>query len=113
MFFCQNATIWTGKLNGLEIIKGDILLQNGLIKDVGIIDNELLRRVKAEELVDIDANGAWVSPGYVPRHAQIPFQLTEMLPVGLLTCIVIWRLIPVQILPVLMTATLTTAPSCL
>lgn len=57
----KNATIWTGGVNGLEIVKGDILLDKGLIKAVGL-------NVSAEQLADvntIDAKGAWVTPGYV------------------------------------------------
>lgn len=51
-------------MNGLEILNGDVLLENGLIKDVGVIDTGLLNRIRAEDLVTVDANGAWVSPGY-------------------------------------------------
>lgn len=59
----QNATIWTGRVEGLEVIKGDLLLHNGLIKDVGNVDRAILDSIRAEDLVTVDAKGAWVSPG--------------------------------------------------
>lgn len=62
-YLIRNATIWTGRINGLEILKGDLLLDQGLIKAVGKLDNALLRGLK--DLVVYDAHGAWVSPGYV------------------------------------------------
>lgn len=33
----RNATIWTGRVNGLEVLAGDVLLQGGIIKQVGPI----------------------------------------------------------------------------
>jgi hypothetical protein len=33
----KNASIWTGRVNGYEVVKGDILLENGIIKAVGDI----------------------------------------------------------------------------
>lgn len=62
----QNATIWTGKLNGLEILTGDLLLDKGLIKDVGVIDDSTVAQL--EDLVVIHANGSWVSSGYGARR---------------------------------------------
>lgn len=61
----KNATIWTGRVNGLEIVKGDILLDKGLIKAVGHAGGEYLDSFD-EELLVVDAKGAWVSPGCVP-----------------------------------------------
>ncbi|THH01236.1 hypothetical protein EW145_g6949 [Phellinidium pouzarii] len=66
----KNATIWTGRVNGLEIIKGDILLDRGLIKGVGPISADVLHNLD-EELITIDAKGAWVSPGIVDLHSHI------------------------------------------
>lgn len=57
----RNATIWTGQLNGLEIIKGDIFLDKGIIKEVGRVGLEHLNAVS--DLVTFDAEGAWVTPG--------------------------------------------------
>ena len=51
-------------MNGLEILKGDILLQNGLVKDVGDVDAKLLQHIDPKDLVTIDAHGSWISPGF-------------------------------------------------
>ena len=59
----SNATIWTGRVNGLEIIKGDLVLDKGLIKAVGVVPKDLLRSLEEEEVDVIDAKGAWVTPG--------------------------------------------------
>lgn len=58
----RNATIWTGRDSGLEVIKGDVLFDKGLIQVVGEISPSMLR--KYTNLVTIEAAGAWVSPGY-------------------------------------------------
>ena len=58
----RNATIWTGQLNGLEIIQGDIFLDKGIIKEVGRVGLEHLH--DASDLLTLDAEGAWVTPGY-------------------------------------------------
>ncbi|THH04772.1 hypothetical protein EW145_g5277 [Phellinidium pouzarii] len=63
----RNATIWTGRINGLEIIKGDILLEQGLIKALGHVEEILLD----DDTVTFDANGAWVTPGIVDLHSHI------------------------------------------
>ena len=54
--------IWTGRLDGTEVIYSDILLNNGLISAVGRVDKELLGSLQ-NELVTVEAHGAWVSPG--------------------------------------------------
>lgn len=59
----RNATIWTGQLNGLETITGDILLDGGLIKAVGKIAPRVLNAYM--DLVIVDLDGAWVTPGFV------------------------------------------------
>jgi imidazolonepropionase-like amidohydrolase len=46
-------------VGGLEIIEGDVLLHNGLVKGVGVITN--LEAYK--DIEEIDARGAWVTPG--------------------------------------------------
>lgn len=38
----RNATIWTGRNNGLQVIIGDIILDGGLIKAVGQVDPSLV-----------------------------------------------------------------------
>jgi len=63
----RNASIWTGLDNGGDVVHGDILLQNGLIKSVGDA-NTLLNK---DNVTEIDAEGAWVTPGIVDVHSHI------------------------------------------
>lgn len=51
----RNATIWTGHMQGLEAIKGDIFLNEGIIRSVGHIPAQLLLTHK--NITTIDANG--------------------------------------------------------
>lgn len=51
----RNARIWTGRVQGLEVFDGDILLDGGLIKAVGRVNEELLGEL--EELTVVDAQG--------------------------------------------------------
>ncbi|KAI0643970.1 composite domain of metallo-dependent hydrolase [Trametes meyenii] len=64
-----NASIWTGRGGGLEILKGDILLDQGLIKRVGRVDRKLLEDY--QELHHVDAEGRWVTPGIVDMHSHL------------------------------------------
>ncbi|OCH88880.1 composite domain of metallo-dependent hydrolase [Obba rivulosa] len=64
-----NGTIWTGRNQGLEIIKGDILLHGGIIKAVGYVSQSLLD--STTEHVTIDAHGAWITPGIIDVHSHI------------------------------------------
>lgn len=57
----KNATIWTGRVYGHEIVVGDLLLDKGIIKEVGEIKPSVVQSYK--KLLVIDANGAWVTPG--------------------------------------------------
>ncbi|KAH7929866.1 composite domain of metallo-dependent hydrolase [Leucogyrophana mollusca] len=67
----RNASIWTGRLNGLEVHKGDLFLENGLIKAVGDVDPSLLERYDSKDITIADAKGAWVTPGIVDVHSHI------------------------------------------
>ena len=58
----RNATIWTGQANGPEIIKGDIFLNGGIIKGIGRVDEGPLKTLH-RNLVIVEVNGAWVTPG--------------------------------------------------
>lgn len=49
----RNATIWTGNVDGLEVVKGDIFVDRGIIKAVGSVGRELLNG--GGDLVTIDA----------------------------------------------------------
>ncbi|KAH8080280.1 composite domain of metallo-dependent hydrolase [Cristinia sonorae] len=65
----KNATIWTGRVEGLEEITGDLLLESGIIKAVGHADPSALANL--DNLVTVDADGAWVTPGIVDLHSHI------------------------------------------
>lgn len=57
----KNATIWTGRVSGYEVIKGDILIDKGIIQAIGDIEPSDLNVFS--ELVTVDAGEAWVTPG--------------------------------------------------
>jgi hypothetical protein len=61
----QNATIWTGEGSGTEQFKGDIVLDGGIIKFVGEagLDHLEVRKYYGQNVVSVDAQGAWVTPG--------------------------------------------------
>ncbi|KAL4247136.1 hypothetical protein ABKN59_001342 [Abortiporus biennis] len=68
----KNATIWTGLANGTEIIKGDILLKKGVVRGLGDVPQELFEDdEKNNDLVVIEASGAWVTPGLVDLHTHL------------------------------------------
>ncbi|OJT07643.1 hypothetical protein TRAPUB_1488, partial [Trametes pubescens] len=56
-----NAAIWTGRDEGREVLKGDILLDQGLVKWIGHADKHLLDEY--QDLNRVDARGRWVTPG--------------------------------------------------
>jgi hypothetical protein len=58
----KNATIWTGRESGNEVVNGDLLLDRGLVKAIGSVDDTSL--LDYHNLVTIEAGGAWVTPGY-------------------------------------------------
>ncbi|KZT72054.1 composite domain of metallo-dependent hydrolase [Daedalea quercina L-15889] len=64
----RNASIWTGRVDGLEVLHGDVLLDGGLIKRVGQVEQDVLDAYN--DLVIIEAAGAWVSPGIVDMHSH-------------------------------------------
>lgn len=57
----QNARIWTGRKNGTHVVEGDVLLDGGVVREIGHIPEDLW--VDAENLTVINANGAWITPG--------------------------------------------------
>jgi imidazolonepropionase-like amidohydrolase len=65
----RNATIWTGRVSGNEIVKGDIFIDKGLIKAIGFIKDTTLAEYK--DLLVIDAEGAWITPGIVDLHSHL------------------------------------------
>lgn len=110
----RNATIWTGRVSGYEVITGDLLIDKGIIQGVGKLRKGALEAYK--DLVVIDAAGAWVTPGYVLLNIIVycgqchsaPLQrLSALCPLiffqvlifilsVLLTCIRIWEWIAPQ-----------------
>ena len=71
----KNATIWTGRVEGLEVIHGDVLLMNGIIKMVGHVDLRSVGIGSHDEVEVFDAHGAYVTPGYVRSlHTRHPFR---------------------------------------
>jgi len=66
----QNAKIWTGRKNGTEVLRADILLDKGVIKSIGHLRGPTIHQY-GKELVAIDANGAWVTPGLVDIHSHL------------------------------------------
>ncbi|GJE95461.1 carbohydrate esterase family 9 protein [Phanerochaete sordida] len=65
----RNATIWTGRVQGLEVLQGDVLFDGGIIKHVGTISEALLGEY--DDLVSVDAHGAWVTPGIIDVHSHL------------------------------------------
>ncbi|KAI5118175.1 hypothetical protein M0805_008416 [Coniferiporia weirii] len=63
----KNATIWTGRIDGLEVIKGDVLIADGLIKSIGRVSVAHLY----DDLTTVDAGGAWITPGIVDLHSHL------------------------------------------
>lgn len=55
----RNATIWTGRVQGLEVLHGDIYIDGGIIKALGQIDHVIIDQTTKV----IDAGGAFVTPG--------------------------------------------------
>ncbi|KAJ7220031.1 hypothetical protein GGX14DRAFT_585165, partial [Mycena pura] len=64
----KNATIWTGLVDGFEVLKGDIFTDAGIIIQVGTINQSLL---DLNEHDIVDAKGAWVTPGIVDMHSHL------------------------------------------
>jgi imidazolonepropionase-like amidohydrolase len=65
----KNATIWTGRESGKEVIHGDLLLDKGLIKAVG--DIVLRNEHGINEVKVVDLHGAWVTPGILDMHSHL------------------------------------------
>lgn len=57
----RNGVIFTGKDNGTDIVRGDILLDKGVIRGLGKISRRVLDSI--ENLITVDAKGGWVTPG--------------------------------------------------
>lgn len=86
----RNATIWTGRISGNEVVEGDLLIDKGLIKAIGIIEDTTLAEYK--DLVVIDAEGAWITPGCVVVPNFIIFSSVIKSLLASLTFTLIWAL---------------------
>ncbi|TFK25671.1 amidohydrolase [Coprinopsis marcescibilis] len=67
----RNGKIWTGRKNGTEVIYGDLLLDKGIIKGIGTLDTAALVNTLGENLVVLDADKAWITPGIVDVHSHL------------------------------------------
>ncbi|KAF7428612.1 hypothetical protein PC9H_007839 [Pleurotus ostreatus] len=65
----KNATIWTGEISGYEVVKGDLLLDKGLIQAIGDVGEDII--LKYQELETVDVAGSWVTPGIVDLHSHL------------------------------------------
>jgi hypothetical protein len=59
----KNATIWTGEDSGRDVVRGDVLVDKGLIQAIGRVPNSLVDGRRDLEV--LEANGAWLTPGLV------------------------------------------------
>ncbi|KAF8897047.1 hypothetical protein CPB84DRAFT_1836987 [Gymnopilus junonius] len=65
----KNATIWTGRVSGHEVVVGDIFLDKGLIKEIGDVKQSMLDSYK--DILVLEAEGAWITPGIVDMHSHL------------------------------------------
>jgi len=72
-----NATVWTGRSDGKEVLKGaEILLEKGIVKEV--VAHGQKRNINAQQGEKVvDAMGRWVTPGIIDIHvhSKRPFSL--------------------------------------
>ncbi|KAF4576417.1 hypothetical protein EYR36_004394 [Pleurotus pulmonarius] len=95
----KNGKIWTGRLNGTEVIQGDVIFGEGVIKSITVsktydpahsrytthVEGDDIKGggewvvvhpegVEGDESVEtevIDVKGAWITPGLVDLHSHI------------------------------------------
>ena len=80
----RNCVIFTGKNNGTEVIRGDILLDKGVIKGLGKISGRVID--DTPNLTIIDANHAWVTPGLIDLHSHLGV-LSAPITAGAIICL--------------------------
>ncbi|KAF9055504.1 hypothetical protein BDZ89DRAFT_1088087 [Hymenopellis radicata] len=66
----RNATIFTGEYNdtGLVVVHGDILLEHGLVKQLGDLSTVAASNKK---LNIVEAQRAWITPGLIDLHSHL------------------------------------------
>lgn len=67
----RNALIFTGRDNGSETIRGDLLLDRGIIRGIGKISGRIIDNTP--NLTIVDAKGAWVTPGLGIKQYTLRF----------------------------------------
>ncbi|KAJ7116354.1 hypothetical protein C8R44DRAFT_792267 [Mycena epipterygia] len=72
----KNATIWTGRADGYEVLKGDIYMDGGIIVAAGVVKKSLL---DLHEHDVVDAQGAWVTPGIIDMHSHLAVEPSPLL----------------------------------
>ncbi|KLO16031.1 composite domain of metallo-dependent hydrolase [Schizopora paradoxa] len=77
----KNATIWTGRLDGEEIIYGgDVLMKDGVIRAVGRVGKGVIAdALEGTEAEVVEANGAWITPGIVDLHSHLAVESSPSL----------------------------------
>ncbi|PCH43664.1 hypothetical protein WOLCODRAFT_75840 [Wolfiporia cocos MD-104 SS10] len=73
----RNATLWTGRVRGMEVLTGDLFLEGGIIRAVGHVGKHLLS--KHRDVETLDAHGAWVTPGIVDMHSHLAVEASPSL----------------------------------
>ncbi|PPQ65953.1 hypothetical protein CVT26_010715 [Gymnopilus dilepis] len=73
----RNAVIFTGRDNGSEIIRGDLLLDRGIVKGIGKISGRIIDNTP--NLTTVDAKGAWVTPGLVDIYSHLGIESLPIL----------------------------------
>ncbi|KAF8590883.1 composite domain of metallo-dependent hydrolase [Ramaria rubella] len=67
----HNATIWTGEDSGKEQFMGDIFMDGGIIKWIGVTALEEVGNIYGDNVDIVDARGAWTTPGIVDMHSHL------------------------------------------
>jgi hypothetical protein len=80
----HNARIWTGESNGTQVLRGDIFIDQGIIRGVGNVNLsafglEIDAMVARGELDVVDVRGAWVTPGSVCNQFCILYTLVVLI----------------------------------
>ncbi|THV08381.1 composite domain of metallo-dependent hydrolase [Dendrothele bispora CBS 962.96] len=77
-YLIKNATILTGEKNGTNVVHGDLLLVNGIVKGLGKnVPRDLVENLsdsgeeKKNNLTVIEAEGRWVTPGLIDIHSHL------------------------------------------
>ncbi|KAI1784103.1 hypothetical protein LXA43DRAFT_902257 [Ganoderma leucocontextum] len=65
----RNATIWTGRIDGTEVLHGDAFLDGGLIKAIGNVPGDVV--TARNDVLVIEADGAWLTPGIIDLHSHL------------------------------------------